>query len=113
MTAPKSSIQQLTWEDVLSHNEERSVWVVVHGKVYDVTAFLASHPGGPDILLQFAGKDGTEAWEDAGHSKDARQMMQQYCIGNVAGERPVSLAAAEKEKHGHGHGEKKKDCVIM
>lgn len=31
----------------------------------------------------FEGKDSTEEFEDAGHSKDARELMQDYCIGEL------------------------------
>lgn len=30
------------------------------------------HPGGEDALLEYAGKDGTQGFEDVGHSDDAR-----------------------------------------
>lgn len=37
--------------------------MIVHGKVYDVTEFLPSHPGGTKIILKFAGKDATKKFE--------------------------------------------------
>lgn len=30
------------------------------------------HPGGEEVLLDQAGKDGSESFEDVGHSSDAR-----------------------------------------
>lgn len=41
------------------------------------------HPGGEEVLLEQAGQDGTEAFEDVGHSSDARQMMEPYKIGQL------------------------------
>lgn len=41
------------------------------------------HPGGCEVLLEKAGQDGTEAFEDIGHSTDAREMRNQYCIGKI------------------------------
>ena len=41
------------------------------------------HPGGEEILIESAGKDATEAFEDVGHSTDAREMMDEYYIGDV------------------------------
>lgn len=35
------------------------------------------------MLLEQAGKDGTEAFEDVGHSTDARDMMKKYKIGEL------------------------------
>lgn len=35
------------------------------------------------MLIEQAGKDGSEAFEDVGHSSDAREMMQKYKIGEI------------------------------
>merc|ERR1712186_94228 len=73
-------------EEVTNHkssNEDKSVWMVIHDKVYDVTKFLDEHPGGEEILIESAGKDATEAFEDVGHSAGAREMMEEYFLGDV------------------------------
>lgn len=54
---------KLTGEQVSSHNNSDSCWVIVHGRAYDVTEFLPEHPGGSKIILKYAGKDATEAYE--------------------------------------------------
>lgn len=69
--------------EVKKHNNSESTWMVIHNDVYDVTTFLNEHPGGPDSLLEFAGLDGTTAFEDVGHSSDAREMMRKYKIGTL------------------------------
>lgn len=46
--------------------------------------FDFQHPGGEEILIENAGDDGTEAFEDVGHSSDAREMMKSYLIGELA-----------------------------
>lgn len=33
------------------------------------------------MLLEQAGKVATESFEDVGHSSDAREMMQKFCVG--------------------------------
>ncbi|KAK8118924.1 cytochrome b2 [Apiospora kogelbergensis] len=53
----------LSGVEVAKHNDKNSCWVVVHGKAYDVTDFLPEHPGGPKIILKYAGKDATEEFE--------------------------------------------------
>ncbi|KAK3709853.1 hypothetical protein LTR37_010683 [Vermiconidia calcicola] len=55
--------QALNGEEVAKHNSKESCWVIVHGKAYDVTEFLPEHPGGQQIILKYAGKDATEAYE--------------------------------------------------
>lgn len=44
---------------------------------------MLQHPGGEEVLLEQAGNDGTEAFEDVGHSTDARELMKKYKIGEV------------------------------
>ncbi|KAI0002217.1 FMN-dependent dehydrogenase-domain-containing protein [Russula compacta] len=45
---------------VAQHNSRESCWIIVHGKVYDVTEFL---DGGSKIILKHAGKDATQEYE--------------------------------------------------
>lgn len=49
--------------EVAKHNSRDSCWVIVQGKVYDVTDYLDRHPGGSAILLQYGGKDATGIYE--------------------------------------------------
>ncbi|KAI9050543.1 hypothetical protein LZ554_005704 [Drepanopeziza brunnea f. sp. 'monogermtubi'] len=53
----------LTGAEIAKHNSRESCWVIVHGKAYDVTDFLPEHPGGPKIILKYAGRDATEEYE--------------------------------------------------
>jgi len=39
-----------TWDQVLKHSKEDDLWLVIGGKVYDVTPFVSSHPGGQIML---------------------------------------------------------------
>lgn len=45
--------------------------------------FCVQHPGGEEVLLEQAGADATESFEDVGHSTDAREMLEQYLIGEL------------------------------
>ena len=46
-------------------------------------SLLFQHPGGEEVLLEQAGRDATESFEDVGHSTDAREMLKQYYIGEI------------------------------
>ncbi|KAJ7209794.1 glyoxylate dehydrogenase [Mycena pura] len=48
---------------VAQHANRESCWIIVHNKVYDITDFLDEHPGGSKIILRYAGKDATAAYE--------------------------------------------------
>merc|ERR1719343_1287789 len=50
-------------EEVAKHNKKGDCWVVLNGKVLDVTNFLGEHPGGELAILTFAGKDATEEFD--------------------------------------------------
>lgn len=50
-------------EELAQHNSEKSCWIAVKNVVLDVSTFFDDHPGGKQSLLNFAGKDSTEAFE--------------------------------------------------
>ncbi|KAK4598868.1 hypothetical protein ACB098_03G193100 [Castanea mollissima] len=70
-------------QEASEHNTKDDCWVVIDGKVYDVTTYLDEHPGGDDVVLAATGKDATEEFEDAGHSKSAKELMETFCIGEL------------------------------
>ena len=45
---------------------------------------LFQHPGGPEIIVENSGADSSEAFEDVGHSSDARELMKDFYIGELA-----------------------------
>lgn len=46
-----------------------------------MTSYLDDHPGGAEVMLEVAGEDATNMFEDIGHSTDARSEMKKYEIG--------------------------------
>ncbi|WFD14277.1 hypothetical protein MARU1_000278 [Malassezia arunalokei] len=76
--------RQITYAELCQHKSEEDLWLVINGKVYDVTKFLSEHPGGDEVLLTEAGNDATEPFEDVGHSEDARSQLDKLFIGTLA-----------------------------
>ncbi|KAF7082080.1 hypothetical protein CFC21_085961 [Triticum aestivum] len=74
--------KQFTMSEVRKHGSKESAWIVVHGHVYDCTAFLKDHPGGADSILINAGSDCTEEF-DAIHSDKAKALLDTYRIGEL------------------------------
>jgi len=68
-------------EDVARHNSSDDCWVIVRGKVYDVTAWGPKHPGG-DLLFVKAGGDCTQLF-DSYHPLSARRVLEKYYIGEA------------------------------
>ena len=46
---------------------------------------MDDHPGGGEIMLSAAGKDGTQDFEDVGHSPHARELLKKYYLDECAG----------------------------
>ncbi|KAL7747114.1 hypothetical protein RI367_007472 [Sorochytrium milnesiophthora] len=69
--------------EVAQHSQRDDIYMIIHGKVYNVTSFLDEHPGGEEVLLESAGADGTEGFEDVGHSDDARELLQKYYVADL------------------------------
>ncbi|EEQ36550.1 hypothetical protein CLUG_00673 [Clavispora lusitaniae ATCC 42720] len=70
----------LSQADLAKHNTAQDCWVTLYNrKVYNVTKFLDEHPGGDDLILEYAGKDITEIMGDAEtheHSESAYEMLE-------------------------------------
>ncbi|KAL0848580.1 hypothetical protein Bca101_021827 [Brassica carinata] len=52
----------ITHEDLRSHNKPGDLWIAIQGKVYDVSDWIKSHPGGDAVILNLAGQDVTDAF---------------------------------------------------
>ncbi|XP_024877763.1 cytochrome b5-like isoform X1 [Temnothorax curvispinosus] len=72
-----------TTDEVTRHNNANDLWIVIHGAVYDVTAFHKEHPGGEEVLLQLAGQDATECFDSIGHSYEAINLRETLKIGEL------------------------------
>lgn len=82
--APSSGA--IPMSEVAKHNTEKDCWVVINGKVYDVTEFLPDHPGGKRAITLYAGKDASEEF----NMLHAPNVLTKYlpassCLGPVAG----------------------------
>lgn len=79
-----SDLQEFSADEVSKHNTPKDLWVIIKGKVYDVTNF-DKHPGGKDIFVDYAGQDATDPFEDEGHSATAKKQMVEFLKGKLEG----------------------------
>ncbi|KAJ7368854.1 cytochrome b5-like heme/steroid binding domain-containing protein [Mycena olivaceomarginata] len=77
MSAPKV----VTLAELRANNTKDKLYILIHEKVYDVTKFLDEHPGGDEVILAESGQDATEAFEDVGHSDEARELLPGMLVG--------------------------------
>jgi Cytochrome b5-like Heme/Steroid binding domain len=50
-------LRVISLDECQLHTSNKSCWLIINQKVYDVTEFLEEHPGGYDIILAAAGGD--------------------------------------------------------
>jgi len=75
--------KELTYAECATHSSKKDLYMVIHDKVYDGTSFVDEHPGGEEVLLDVGGQDATEAFEDVGHSDEAREILDGLLIGTL------------------------------
>lgn len=86
-----------TMAEVARHNKESDLWTVIHGNVYDLTKFLMEHPGGQEVLMNVAGKDGTACFDDIGHSQEAIVLQENYKIGVISTKDTSTASSSSQE----------------
>lgn len=88
ITGVDSDIKTITLFDseLKKHNSYNSCWLLISGKVYDVTSYLNSHPGGEAEILKTCGTDATVIYDNrdntGSHSSKARSILANYYIGD-------------------------------
>jgi cytochrome b involved in lipid metabolism len=80
----------LTFEEVSQHNSPEDCWLIINGKVYDITSYK-DHPGGTEMLYQWCGKESSETFstkENQGrdHEEWAYDLLGEYYIGDIVNE---------------------------
>lgn len=84
---PGRTLPTFTAAQVASHSSAKSCFVTVGNKVYDVTDFLDAHPGGSDLVLEYAGKDIADILQDESshaHSESAYEVLDDSLVGFLA-----------------------------
>ncbi|GLT28189.1 hypothetical protein SLA2020_031400 [Shorea laevis] len=101
-----------TLAEVSQHNTFKDCWLVIHGKVYNVTKFLEDHPGGDEVLLSSTGKDATDDFEDVGHSSTAKAMMDEFVVGEIDSSTVPTKTSYTPPKQPHYEQDKTSDFVV-
>lgn len=76
-----------TLAQVAGHSSPEDCWLVIEGKVYDVSNYADTHPGEEAVYLG-CGKDATEMFNDrpngsGAHSEKARSFLPNFYIGDL------------------------------
>lgn len=110
--APGGSNLTITSSVVALHNTAQNCWLIISGKVYDVTKFIYQHPGGAQAIIKYCGQDGTVGFQtkDKGspkdHSNDAYNMLNSYFVGNLGSTVSINPPVAAPTNTPKPEGEK-------
>jgi len=96
-------------EEVAKHTTKEDCWVILHGRVLDVTKFLGEHPGGELAILTFAGKDATAEF-DMIHPPD---VIEKYAPNAVIGMLGGAPDQVDMEAGGGGGSGGSKKAILV
>ena len=92
------------------HCTADDAWVIIDERVYDVSDFIARHPGGTGPILNLAGQDATDVFDNYHAARVYKTMLSPYLMGEVT-DVPVYPHVADFRKarqemsnpHAHPH----------
>jgi len=79
-------VNLFTSDEVSKHDNAEDCWVIHNDFVYNVTDFIEKHPGGAELILNHAGKDISNLFDDVNfhnHSSAAHSMLRDYRVGKL------------------------------
>ncbi len=81
-------MKKYSLSEVKQHNQAHDCWLVIDGKVYDVTEMIETHSGGKDKIVPVCGTDATIYFQTQGgngsHSLGAQQKLNDFLIGELS-----------------------------
>jgi len=81
--------RRFTREEIVSKREEGLYYIVLKGKVYDVTEFLEEHPGGAELITDIEADDFETMdmeFDEADHSDEAMDDLKELYVGKLIGD---------------------------
>lgn len=76
-------LPKFTMAEVAKHCTREDCWVVLDSRAYDVTRFISKHPGGVGPVVNMAGKDATDVFDNYHAARVYKHMLPQYLVGEV------------------------------
>lgn len=94
----------LSMDEIAKHNNASSCWLLIEGKVYDVTSYIYQHPGNADTIIPTCGTDATQMYNTKGrttnqkpHSQNANELLKAFYIGDLGQTQAALTPTAETQ----------------
>jgi len=79
-----SEVKTFTLGEVKKHNKKNDAWTIIENKVYNISTWIPTHPGG-DVILKAVGKNGTRLFKSVNHPSFVKEsVLPKYYIGNLS-----------------------------
>ncbi|XP_076371795.1 cytochrome b5 reductase 4 isoform X2 [Tachypleus tridentatus] len=101
LAGTKGLIRDVTEEELRKHNKTYDAWMVLKGKVYNVTPYMEFHPGGEEELMRGVGTDATDLFNSIHRWVNAESMLQKCLIGKYRPLSPLSSSGSINRTSGH------------
>jgi len=108
-TTPKPTAKSYTAAQVATHKTASDCWSIINKKVYNLTSYVSSHPGGAAVISAICGKDGTSAFSGQhGGQATPTSVLSGLIIGTLSGssttEPPVAKTYTSAQVASHNSG---------
>ena len=108
-TTPKPTSKSYTAAQVATHKTGSDCWSIINKKVYNLTSYVSSHPGGSAVISAICGKDGTSAFSGQhGGQATPTSVLSGLIIGTLSGssttEPPVAKTYTSAQVASHNSG---------
>lgn len=118
-TTATMPIEVLSMQEIAKHSTASSCWLLIEGKIYDVTPYIYRHPGNAETIIPTCGTDATQAYNTKGrtshpspHSQNAHELLKQFYIGDLGKQMTVQTTpqvapstAPERTQAGEAEGD--------
>jgi len=108
-TTPKPTAKSYTAAQVATHKTGSDCWSIINKKVYNLTSYVSSHPGGTAVISAICGKDGTSAFSGQhGGEATPTSVLSGLLLGTLAAssttEPPVAKTYTSAQVASHNSG---------
>lgn len=76
-------LPKYTTAQVAEHCTREDCWIILDHRAYDITRFVDKHPGGVGPVVNMAGKDATDVFDNYHAARVYKTMLPQYLVGEV------------------------------
>ena len=91
-------LRKISLAELAEHKSQFDAWTAYKGKVYNITQYIAYHPGGATTLMSGAGKDCTKQFTKFHAWVNAESMLAKCLIGVLMSEAvPIPEGDEEEE----------------